>query len=108
MTGIDFFASCKFDEVIVPLPVGHGVLVEENTSTYFCRVIFVQISFGLLPEAILASESWNAACCADSSTSHDGDIFAAIENFGGLLRCKLFWLVFVFSWIFKTITEHSY
>ena len=77
VTIVHCLIGCKLDEVVVPLPDSHRVLVEVLTRADLHRISLRAVNFcTALPEAIVAAEGRNTARCTDASSSHDRDLFA--------------------------------
>lgn len=98
---VGFLVICKLNEVIVPLPDGHGVLVEETLGENLSRVRLTSIFLLFLPKAVLASESWDAARCTNSCPSHYDEPPSTNHLGGGLCRSHDFLLVFILLWVSK-------
>ena len=76
MSCVGLFVICKLDKVVVPLPDCHWVFVKEPSRKHFSRIGLTCVFLLLFPKAILASESWDAARCADPCSSHYGKLLS--------------------------------
>lgn len=65
VTRICLLVLRQLDEIVVPFPDRHRVLSEEVLSQDLHGVRLTAIPFSILPEAVLSTESWYTACCAD-------------------------------------------
>jgi len=70
MSWVSLFVICKLDEVIVPFPDCHWIFVKKPLRKHLSRIGLACVFLLLFPKAILASESWDAARCADPCSSH--------------------------------------
>ena len=103
--GVRRLALSKLNKVIVPLSDSHGVLREELVGKDFSWVRFPSIALLFLPEAVLASESWDAARCANPSPGQDSEILTA-HHLGSSFCCSHdLRLMFVFLRIFEACTH---
>ena len=102
---IDMLVLSKFDEIIVPLPNSHRIVVEEGAGEDLGRVSLSSIPLGLSPVAIVASEGGNAAGCTDTRPCQDSDVFAPNELLSSPRRCLLLWLMLVLFRVLKDGTE---
>ena len=68
----------------MPLPDSHWVLSEELCGADLLGLGLTSVVLCILPETILASEGWNTTGGTDTSTSHDGDLFAVFEDLRSL------------------------
>ena len=56
-------------EIMMPLPISHWVLIKEWQSTDLSWLSLICIPLCFFPEAILASECWDATSCWYTSSS---------------------------------------
>ena len=96
MTFIWLLVPCQLYEVIVPLPDCHRVPIKKSSCTDLRWISLASIiSLGLLPEAILSSEGWDAASRTDPSACHNRHLSAPFQKLGSLRSCFLLWIILI-------------
>ena len=101
VTFVDLLFFCKLDEIVVPLPYCHWILLEEISREKVHWVRLPEILLCIFPEAIVAPECWDTACRAYSSSCEHHNTLTSDHKLGCLLSCLDLWLFLVFFWTLK-------
>ena len=90
----------QFHKVIVPFPVGHGVLVKKGARADVCWFALTAIRLcRCLPEAIVSAERWDATGRTHSGSRQDHDFLTTskcLSRFNRRFNLRLV-LVFFFG-----------
>ena len=94
MTSIWFTVLYYSHEIVIPFPRCFWITREKLSCQYFSGITLSCIFFLSLPEAILATESWNSTYCTYTSSCQYCNSFLPYHELSRFFRCAFLWLLF--------------